>query len=275
MFDNNSFLCSTFNKASGLQPGLGDLTTHHTNKKRLNAPTGFISNAFFLCLGFLAEGSEPNTGESLRGLGQTSFFLFVGDGCRLSRCWRPPFLMVVFLNQQKGNIMPHPTLHPRTKVWTSQWRQLISRQCWYFKRDYFKKHAVDAQQSVVYCPYEQRPLHIEEATVDHIIPLSKLFDQFLAEHGFNRFNIGRPRKPLNLQWKRYHLQNARLRIVSHDLNQKLGREQEKTCGTCQHRKKVQYRDHTHYKCDLVNWSRFCEPMDVTSVTPACQTYKGV
>lgn len=111
---------------------------------------------------------------------------------------------------------------------TTEWRRRIHRQCQRFKVTYFRKNAINKEHSIIYSAVENRLLHFDKATVDHVIPLCRLVDKFLQNKGLDRTT--KP-KHYSEEWKKFHQQNAVLRITSAEFNQRAGievwKEQEK------------------------------------------------
>lgn len=118
------------------------------------------------------------------------------------------------------------------KFWQTRkfWRALVAKQCRAFKRNYFNHYGVDAGRNIIYCPIEDRLLHWDEATVEHVIPFRQLLDQFLVEQGFNRFNVGNP-KQFAFEWKKFHKHTAVLIVISSSLNQEIAKKSGKLNGT--------------------------------------------
>lgn len=111
---------------------------------------------------------------------------------------------------------------------TMEWRRQIYRQCQRFKVIYFRRNAINEEKSIIYSAMENRLLHFSQATVDHVIPLCQLVDQFLQNKGLDRTT--KP-KHYSEDWKKFHQQNAVLQITSAEFNQQAGvevwKEQEK------------------------------------------------
>lgn len=111
---------------------------------------------------------------------------------------------------------------------TTEWRRRINRQCQRFKVMYFNRNAINEEKSIIYSAMEKRLLHFNKATVDHVIPLCQLVNQFLKTKGLDRTT--KP-KHYSEEWKNFHQQNAVLRITSAEFNQQAGvavwKEQEK------------------------------------------------
>lgn len=110
----------------------------------------------------------------------------------------------------------------RKKRPTHTWRQKIWYQCKNFKVVFFNRYAVNEEKSVIYSNVEGKLVHWSKATVDHVIPLCQLVDNFLRLKGLDR--TAKPGSTLSKEWQRFHKQNAKLRIVSAEYNHKTGVE---------------------------------------------------
>lgn len=92
------------------------------------------------------------------------------------------------------------------------YRSKVQKHCRWFKHQYFRDHAIDPHGQWIYSRPDGRYIHFKEATIDHVIPFSKLLRDFINQYGEEDI-VG---------FRRYHRERAVLRVISASLNHQLG-----------------------------------------------------